>query len=325
MPSLGIHRIYAKEAKLLEIVEDELNQDRPCIVFCRQTDKRDIQQRLKQLIETRLPLTKAFILQAKVDPERREAVIEQAVAQGNNIIIANPELVKTGLDLVFAGTLIFFEPIYNLGAMMQAAGRNYRLNQKRHKLCRVIYLIYNGTMEATTIKLMSKKQRAAKILLGDTGLTGLEALTEGEGGLQEALLRQGGENAELVDPSTLFKEYDEAKIVDRDDLAFWNVAIAAPVTAAAEPSLLDTAASLGATITALVDAAPDSPYVLPDVFQPRKTTEPVSSAPALLKFDLLPKRATAVRDVVKDALAPCLPSTANNTAPGARRSHQPRR
>lgn len=68
--------------------------------------------------------------------------------------------------------------------MMQAAGRSYRLNQT-HKHCKTYYLFYEGTMEQTAVQLMSRKQRAAKLLTGDIGLTGLDALTEGEGGFEE--------------------------------------------------------------------------------------------------------------------------------------------
>jgi len=79
---------------------------------------------------------------------------------------------------------VFYEIVFNLGTMMQAAGRSYRLNQT-HKHCKTYYLFYEGTMEQTAVQLMSRKQRAAKLLTGDIGLTGLDALTEGEGGFEE--------------------------------------------------------------------------------------------------------------------------------------------
>jgi hypothetical protein len=68
--------------------------------------------------------------------------------------------------------------------MMQASARSYRLNQT-HKLCKVYFLFYEGTMEHHAVQLMSRKQRAAKLLNGEIGLTGLDALTENEGGLEE--------------------------------------------------------------------------------------------------------------------------------------------
>ncbi|MEO8391610.1 MAG: DUF6094 domain-containing protein [Chloroflexota bacterium] len=307
MPGMGTERIYSKEQELLRIVEEELAADRPCIVYCRQTDKRNIQLRLKTLIEAHTPLAKAFILEAKVDPERREALIEKTVRQGFNVIISNPELVKTGLDLVFAGTLIFFEPIYNLGTMMQASGRNYRLNQKRHQLCKVIYLYYEDTMEETAIQLMSRKQRAAKILQGDTGLTGLEALSEGSGGLEEALLSHIESQSDLINPADLFKNRDELAIIDAEDTHFWNVALTDDPTAVQEPEpLVACAARLGATITALPAASPAPIIEAGDLFThaaaTRHRVQP--AAPGL--------QATRIRDAIRQNLSTCWPPEATD-------------
>jgi hypothetical protein len=162
-----------------------------------------------------------------VEAERREAVIEAEVAKGTNVVISNPELVKTGLDLVFAPTLIFYEITFNLGTMMQAAGRSYRLNQT-HTHCKTYYLFAEGTMEQTAVQLMSRKQRAAKLLTGDIGLTGLDALTEGEGGLEEALLAAIGRDEALLDPSELFRKSEEQGEIDSEDAAYWNVELTEP-------------------------------------------------------------------------------------------------
>ena len=80
-------------------------------------------------------------------------------------------------------------------------------------------------MEATAVQLMSRKQRAAKLLTGDTGLTGLDALTEGEGGFEEALLDAIGRDETLLDPSALFKAQAAQSEVDAEDAAFWNVEV----------------------------------------------------------------------------------------------------
>jgi hypothetical protein len=50
--------------------------------------------------------------------------------------------------------------------MMQAAARAYRLNQT-HGQCKTFYIFAEGTMEHTAVQLMSRKQRAAKLLTGD--------------------------------------------------------------------------------------------------------------------------------------------------------------
>lgn len=225
LPSLGETRIYAKEQRLIELVREELAANRPCVLYMRQTQERDIQPRYAQLLEQHVPEAKPFILRSSVGAERREKVIDAAVQGGANVIICNPEIVKTGLDLLPFVTLIFVELTFNLATMMQAAARSYRLNQT-HNLCKVIYMYHEGTMEETAVELMSRKQRAAKLLTGDIGLTGLDAITEGEGGFEQALLDAILAEKTLVDPSELFKHNTtEESAIEQDDLAFWNVAI----------------------------------------------------------------------------------------------------
>ena len=222
LPSLGEERIYAKEQALIDLLNTELSEQRPCVVYVRQTQTRDLQPRLVSLIQQHVPLAKPFILKNTVDAERREALIEKQIAQGMNVMICNPELVKTGIDLIFSPTLIFFEITFNLSTMMQAAARSYRLNQT-HQHCKVIYLFAENTMEHTAVQLMSRKQRAAKLLTGDIGLTGLEALTEGEGGLEEALLAAIGQDETLLDPSEMFKVASAQSELDAEDASYWNV------------------------------------------------------------------------------------------------------
>lgn len=78
-------------------------------------------------------------------------------------------------------------------------------------------------MEQTAVHLMSRKQRAAKLLTGDIGLTGLDALTEGEGGFEEVLLEAIGREEALVNPGELFKANTSYTELDAEDAAYWNV------------------------------------------------------------------------------------------------------
>jgi superfamily II DNA or RNA helicase len=255
IPSYGEDRIFAKEQALIDLVRAELEQNRPCVIYIRQTATRDIQPRIEALIRQHVPLARTFILKNTVDAERREAVIEAEVAKGTNVVISNPELVKTGLDLVFAPTLIFYEIVFNLGTMMQAAGRSYRLNQT-HTHCKTYYLFCEGTMEQTAVQLMSRKQRAAKLLTGDIGLTGLDALTEGEGGFEQALLEAIGRDETLLDPGALFQQSAAHTELDTDDAAYWQVAVATT-----ERVTVSVPAALSAPI--LLDSAPTQAVAYP--------------------------------------------------------------
>src|SRR5450432_3131781 len=233
LPSFGEDRIYAKERALLDLVQTELAENRPVVIFLRQTATRDIQPRIERLIRQHIPGARTFILKNTVATDKREKVIEAEVAKGTNVILSNPELVKTGLDLVFAPTLIFYEIVFNLGTMMQAAGRSLRLNQT-HEHCKTYYLYCTDTMEETAVQLMSRKQRAAKLLNGDIGLTGLDALTEGEGGLEEALMDAIGKEESLIDPKELFKATAAQSEINDEDAAYWNVEVVAATTMQAQ-------------------------------------------------------------------------------------------
>lgn len=231
--SFGEERIYAKEQALIDLLQEELAAGRPCVVYLRQTATRDIQPRIEALIRRHVPGARPYILRNTVAAERREKVIGQQVAAGINVVIANPELVKTGLDLIHFPTLIFYEITFNLGTMMQAAARAWRLNQT-HAQCKTCYLFAQGTMEHTAVQLMSRKQRAAKLLAGDIGLTGLDALTEGESGFEEALLDAIARDEALLDPSAMFQVSAGQSALDAEDAAYWNVAIALAAEAEAE-------------------------------------------------------------------------------------------
>ena len=153
LPSYGEDRIYAKEQALIDLVRAELADNRPCVIYFRQTATRDIQPRLESLLRQQVPEARTFILKNTVSAERREAVIEREIAKGTNVVLCNPELVKTGLDLIHFPTLIFYELVFNLSTLMQAAARSYRLNQT-HAHCKVVYLYAEGTMEQTAVQLM---------------------------------------------------------------------------------------------------------------------------------------------------------------------------
>jgi superfamily II DNA or RNA helicase len=268
IPSYGEERIYAKEQSLIDLVRDELAADRPCVIYFRQTATRDIQPRLEKLIREHVPGAHTYILSNTVSADRREAVIEREIAKGVNVVLCNPELVKTGLDLIHFPTLIFYEIVFNLSTMMQAAARSYRLNQT-HAHCKVVYLYAEGTMEQTAVQLMSRKQRAAKLLTGDIGLTGLDALTEGEGGFEAALLDAIGRDETLFDPSQLFKSSGDVSEIDAEDAGYWNIESAtvsgdAPTVVdipQADP-LIALALEMGATVTP-VETGDDAPSTEP--------------------------------------------------------------
>ncbi|MBZ0315293.1 MAG: DUF6094 domain-containing protein [Anaerolineae bacterium] len=176
MPNLGEERLYAKEQWLIDTVRAELAEGRKVGIFVEQSATRDIQPRLAQLLTQHIPNAKPFILYGKVEPKKREAVLETQLKAGCNIFLANPKLVQTGLDLVAFPTLVFYEINYSLYVTIQASRRAWRIIQT--EACRTYYPYYEESMEARAVALIGRKQRAAKLLYGDNDI-GLSELTDG--------------------------------------------------------------------------------------------------------------------------------------------------
>lgn len=63
-------------------------------------------------------------LKATVDTARREDWILDQVDRGIDVLITNPELVKTGLDLLDFPTIAFLQTGYNVYTLQQAARRS---------------------------------------------------------------------------------------------------------------------------------------------------------------------------------------------------------
>lgn len=206
IPALDETRLYAKERWLIDTVREELAQGRGVAVFCRQTGTRDIQPRIEQLLREGVPLAKPFVLKGGVQADRREDLLDRQVAAGVNVLICNPRLVQTGLDLLAFPTIIFFETDYSLYVMGQALRRAWRLIQDRP--CKVFYPHYTGLMEHQAVELVGLKQAAAGLLYGEeTG--GLSALSSGGGGgsLLAELAAEMGQDRDIADLGALFARH----------------------------------------------------------------------------------------------------------------------
>ena len=168
--------VYPKEQALIDICKKQKKDGIQTWVYVNMTGKRNIQPRLKMLLE-REGLRVGILRSATSTPIERE---EWIAAHGRefDVMLSHPELVSTGLDLfskVQGGhnysTIVFYETGYNLFTMRQAARRAWRIGQPRD--CRVYYLYYKETMQHKAMSLMSKKMAAAQALEGEFSADGL--------------------------------------------------------------------------------------------------------------------------------------------------------
>lgn len=222
--------LYPKEIELIKFVRERVKAGRKVGVYATFTGKMGTLQRLQMLLEERG--IKTAVLESDVEGPEREEWIAEREREGCQVLLTNPILVSTGLDLLGFPSLFFYQTGYRLSIVRQASRRHWRIGQKN--LCETVYCGYKDTMQELAINLMAAKMSAALALEGQFSQEGLAALTEGSGGsLATELAKRfvgndiaGVESAESIwgkmsiDPSKLavVATHAPAKQEDVDDL-----------------------------------------------------------------------------------------------------------
>lgn len=170
--------IYPKELQLIKYIRARIKVGRKIAVFATFTGKSGMLQRLQLLLEGRG--IKTAVLESTVKGSEREEWIAQKEREGIHVLLCNPILVSTGLDLLSFSSLYFYETGHRLTIVRQAGRRHWRIGQK--DLCETVYSGYRGTMQELAINLLAAKMSASMALEGQFSDEGLAALTDSSGG-----------------------------------------------------------------------------------------------------------------------------------------------
>lgn len=168
--------IRNKEEKLLEIVQEKLALGEKVLVYYNTINTTDLGEHLTAYLLSED--IKAFELKASVKAEKRMEFITKEVDKGAQVMITNPALVETGLDLLDFTTIIFFQIGYNLSTMRQASRRSWRLSQTKD--IQVYFFYYQGTIQEQAMALMATKLQAAQTIEGNFSEEGLKAMSNNE-------------------------------------------------------------------------------------------------------------------------------------------------
>lgn len=182
----GDEELMPKEQALVDLCLAEKAKGRKVLAYTVYSGTRDTTSRLKRVLEQ--AGLKVAVLRASVDTARREDWILDQVDRGIDVLITNPELVKTGLDLLDFPTIAFLQTGYNVYTLQQAARRSWRIGQK-HPV-RVIFFGYAGSSQITCLQLMAKKIAVAQSTSGDVPESGLDSLNQDGDSVEMALARQ---------------------------------------------------------------------------------------------------------------------------------------
>lgn len=133
-------------------------------------------------------------------PEDREEWIDR-ISPEVDVVISNPSLVKTGLDLYHFPSIIYAYCGDNTYTLRQASRRSWRLGQQY--ACEVDYLVYTGvrsrSVQEAALSLMAQKMEAALAIEGDFSSEGLAAMSGGRD-MATALARFIDGQLDEIDP-----------------------------------------------------------------------------------------------------------------------------
>jgi CBS domain-containing protein len=121
-------------------------------------------------------------------------------ATGLDVLFSNARLVEVGLNLTMFSTGIFDESEWSLYILWQALRRLFRPGAKKN--IRMLFPVYELTMEEQLIDLMGLKMRAAQIFYGDEISGAL--VEENESDILEELVRNAMKGVRSARAEALF-------------------------------------------------------------------------------------------------------------------------
>ncbi len=198
-PDLDESVVYAKERRLVELVQSEVQNRRGVQVYATYTQKRDVTRRIESILSS--AGIKAAVLTTQTPPEEREAWYERQLKAGVQVFIGHPRLVQTGLDLMFCPAIIWYETGYSTFTLRQASRRSWRIGQTKPVTVR--FLCYENTAQVGCLRLMGRKLLVSMALEGKFSESGLQSMDDGADVLttlaRELVMNQGvGQSADEV-------------------------------------------------------------------------------------------------------------------------------
>jgi superfamily II DNA or RNA helicase len=168
--------IRNKEQALLNLVQEKVNNNEKVLIYYEWTNKTDVAEKLNKLLNDNN--IKTVVMTSSVTASDREEWIQKQLNKNIDVLICNPKLVETGLDLLDFTTIIFYQMGYNIFTMRQASRRSWRLSQTKD--IKVYFMYYKDTIQEQALSLMATKLQASMAIEGKFSEEGLRAMANNE-------------------------------------------------------------------------------------------------------------------------------------------------
>jgi hypothetical protein len=266
--------LHEKDNSVLDVVQKKTAEGGRVLVYTSWI-RTDTQDKLTKLLSENG--YRVSVLTSSIPPNRREEWVENQVIDGIQVLITNPSLVETGLDLNDFTTLYYYNIAYNLFTLRQSSRRSWRINQKAPRI-EVYFTYYEGTMQNRAIRLMASKLAVAGIIEGNFTDEGLAAMSDCSD-MTTALAREltAGIKNEVEDLSAVFKKMAILKPVAEQRILETiedNTAVADIVSVVDDDTIIDITPTTPVYSTFIIDDTSDIPTYI--------TEAPVSMSGLLL-------------------------------------------
>jgi hypothetical protein len=175
-----------KEIELVHQCRRAREQGRRVLVYAIYTGTRDTTTRMRLLLEAHG--FRVAVLRASVPAAKREDWVLEQVDRDVEVVITNPELVKTGLDMLEFPSIVFMQSGWNVYTLQQASRRSWRIGQTQ--AVEVVFLGYAGSAQMQCLALMAKKIAVSQSTSGDMPDSGLDVLNDTGDAIEVALAKQ---------------------------------------------------------------------------------------------------------------------------------------
>lgn len=164
-----------KDERLVEIVEEAKSAGRKVMVFCEYTGKWATNTHVEQVLESHG--FKVKVMTPSVSSQKRLSWIRNYFDKGDyDVLVCNPKLVETGLNLLMFPEIVFYQTGYSTFVLRQASRRSWRPGQKEDVVVR--FLINRDTLQEQAMTLIAGKFEASLALEGELSDKGLVAMSD---------------------------------------------------------------------------------------------------------------------------------------------------
>lgn len=143
--------------KVVLDILDDLDNDKQVIIWSNFVDT------IKNLKDLLSDYYSVEFIDGSVKQDKRDKILDDFRANKFKVLVSNPNTLSTGITLINASNMIYFDRDYSSIKFIQAIGRFFRIGQD--KQCTLYNLFYEDTIEEVIIDVLKKKEEMINNIL----------------------------------------------------------------------------------------------------------------------------------------------------------------